>query len=61
MAYSSPRLPKEQATAATEEFLAKFGGEASFFTNGNWEKGWTRAEDGRSAVAELGPGHLCDI
>ncbi len=33
-----------------EEFLAEFGLEASFFTNGNWEEGWKRAEDGRSAV-----------
>jgi hypothetical protein len=50
MAYSSPRLPKEQATAAAEEFLEKFGVDASFFTNGNWEEGWRRAKDGRSGV-----------
>jgi hypothetical protein len=50
MAYSSPRLEKEQAIAAADEFLGKFNAGAMFFTNGNWEKRWQRAEAARSAT-----------
>ena len=52
MAYSSPRLEREQAIAVIGEFLGKFSDGALFFTNGNWEQGWKKAEDG---IRSVGP------
>ena len=44
MAFSSPRMSEEEARAACEEFLSQFGEESRFFTNGNWEDGWTKPD-----------------
>ena len=41
MAFSEPRVPEDQARAASDEFLGSFGAGAAFFTNGKWEDGWT--------------------
>ena len=49
MAYSSPRMSEEEARAACDEFLSQFSADSWFFTNGTWEKGWTKSGDGRSS------------
>jgi hypothetical protein len=49
MAFSSPRLSTEEAEEAISSFLSPFTSGARFYTNGSWEAGWTRSEDGRAS------------
>ena len=43
MAYSSARMSEEEASSACGEFLSQFSADSWFFTNGTWEKGWTKS------------------
>ena len=52
MAFSYARVPEDQARQSIEEFLSKFSEEATFFTNGNWEEGWTKT---KSSSTSFGP------
>jgi len=44
MAFSTPRMSEEEARTVCDEFLSQFGADSRFFTNGNWEDGWTKSE-----------------
>jgi hypothetical protein len=52
MAFSSPRIPEPAAQAEAHGFLSEFTSDARFYTNGNWEDGWTNS---RFGGASLGP------
>ena len=51
MAYSLRRLEDPQVRAAIDDFLGAFSLSARFFTNGNWEVGWTRSKHGSCSFA----------
>ena len=44
MAYSQPLMTAERAKALAEQFLAQFGADARFLSNG-WPGGWNPATD----------------
>ena len=52
MAYSSPRISEAEARTACDEFLSQFSADSWFFTNGNWEDGWTKSGE---AGGSFGP------
>lgn len=43
LAFSSPRMSEEEAKLGADEFLGQFGADSWFYTNGNWEDGWTKS------------------
>jgi hypothetical protein len=49
MAFSLRRLGDLQVRAAIDDFLGSFSPSARFFTNGNWEEGWTRSKHSSSS------------
>ena len=44
MAYSHPLMPEERAKELAQRFLAQFGAEARFYSNG-WPRAWKPATD----------------